>query len=96
VALAPAASTLAPLLARSRPTLVHVGLDPALSAARYRARFEAASGTRRTRTGRSPPPWTARYDHRVYLPPADLPCPVVAVDGSLPADVLLAATLAAL
>lgn len=92
-----AASTLAPLLARSRPTLVHVGLDPALSAARYRARFEAGERHPSHQDGAFAAAMDGPgYDHRVYLPPADLPCPVVAVDGSLPVDALLAATLAAL
>lgn len=35
------------------------------------------------------------FDWDVYLPPADVPFPVVTVDGSRPPDALLAETLAA-
>lgn len=92
-----ARTRLAPVIQRSRATVVSVRLDPAVSAARYRARFE--------RGERHPSHQDAAYaaamdgpsfDWGVYVPPADLPCPVVDVDGGLPPDDLLAATLTAL
>jgi hypothetical protein len=88
---------LAPLFAQARATVVAVDLDPAISAARFRARHE--------RGERHPSHQDATYiramddgsfDWSVYLPPADLPVRVVTVDGSLPPDELLAMTLAAL
>jgi len=88
---------LAPLLDRSRATVVVVTLDPAVSAARYRARFE--------RGERHPSHQDAMYaeamdrgelDWDVYLPPDDLPCRRITVDGSQPPDVVLAAAVAAL
>lgn len=88
---------LAPVLARARATLVHVELDPATAAARYRARFER--GERHTAhqdatfaAGMDGPD----FDPTVYLPPADLPCRLVTVDGSLPAGEVLATVRAAL
>lgn len=92
-----AGARLGPLLARSRATVVHVAVDPATSAARYRAR--AVTGERHAAhqdaafADRMDGPG---YDGQVYVPPADLPCPVVTVDGTLPPDALLATTLAAL
>jgi predicted kinase len=92
-----AREAMVPLFHRSRATLVHVELDPATSAARYRARFEAGERHSSHRDGAFAE-WMDGdgYDWGRYVPPADLPCPQVSVDGSLPPDELLAATLAAL
>lgn len=88
---------LAPIFQRSQATLVHVELDPATSAARYRARFEAGERHTSHRDGAFAE-WMdgEGYDQGRYVPPADLPCAQVAVDGALPPDELLAATLRAL
>jgi predicted kinase len=88
---------LGPLLARSRATVVHVALDPATSAARYRARFEAGERHTSHMDGAFAESMDGEgYDWRRYVPPDDLPCRQVTVDGSLPPDQVLAATLAAL
>lgn len=92
-----ARARLAPIFQRSRATLVFVALDPATSAARYRARFEAGERHSSHHDGAFAE-WMdgEGYDRGRYVPPADLPCPQVTVDGALPPDELLAATLAAL
>jgi predicted kinase len=92
-----AGDRLAPLFARSRPTVVHVVVDRAASAARYRRRFEAGERHAAHQDGAFADAMDGPgYDDRVYLPPADLPCPVVTVDGGLPPDQVLAAALEAL
>jgi predicted kinase len=84
---------LAPRFARSRPILVHVEVEPAVAAARYRSRFEGGERHPAHLDG----PFADEmdgdgYDWRRYVPPPDLPCPQVSVDGSLaPEDVLAAA-----
>ncbi|HEV7721759.1 MAG TPA: AAA family ATPase [Iamia sp.] len=86
-----------PVFHRSLTTLVHVEVDPALAAARYRSRYE--SGARHTSHvdgAFADQMDDAGYDWRRYLPPPDLPVRQVTVDGSLPPDRVLAATLAAL
>lgn len=92
-----AGDRLSPLFARSRPTVVHVVVDRATAAARYRRRFEAGERHAVHQDGAFADAMDGPgYDERVYLPPADLPCPVVTVDGGLPADRVLATALAAL
>ncbi len=84
-----------PIFRRARTTLLCLELDPALSAARYRARFEAGERHPAHRDGAFADEMDGgAYDWRRYLPPADLPCRQVAVDGSRPAGDVLAAALA--
>lgn len=86
-----------PVLHRSLTTLVHVEIDPAVAAARYRDRFEAGERHSSHLDGAFADQMDGPdYDWHRYLPPADLPCRQVAVDGRLPPDELLTATLAAL
>jgi predicted kinase len=86
-----------PVFQRSLTTLVHVEVDPAVAAARYRARFEAGERHSSHLDGAFADEMDGPgYDWRRYLPPPDLPVRSVTVDGSLPPDQLLAATLAAI
>jgi len=86
-----------PVLHRSHTTLVHVEVDPAVAAARYRARFEAGARHSSHLDGVFADEMDGDgYDWRRYLPPPDLPCRHVTVDSSLPPDRLLAATLVAI
>ena len=92
-----AADRLAPLFARSRATVVHVVLDPATSAVRYRARHEAGERHASHQDGAFAAGMDREgYDWRRYVPPDDLPCPLVAVDGSQAPEAVLAAALDAL
>ncbi len=88
---------LAPIFARCRPVVVHVAVDPALSAARYRARSTTGE--------RHPAHQDERYademdqpgyDWRRYTPPRDLAARIVTVDGALAPEVVLATVLDAL
>lgn len=87
---------LAPRFARSCATIVHVTVDRAVAAARYRARFEAGERHPSHHDGAFADEMDADgYDWQRYLPPADLGMPIVTVDGNLPpADVLTAALAA--
>jgi len=88
---------LAPIFERSQATLVYVALDPATSVARYRARFEAGERHSSHHDGAFADAMVGEgYDQGSYVPPADLPCAQVTVDGALAPDALLATTLAAL
>jgi predicted kinase len=92
-----AVDELAPRFARSHAVVVAVTVPHEESARRYRARFEAGERHPAHRDDAFAHQMDGPdYDWRRYLPPADLPCPQVAVDGTLPPDALLAATLAAL
>lgn len=92
-----AVTELAPLLARSDGTLVTVTIPPDVSAARYRARFEAGERHASHHDGAFADEMDGpTYDWRRYVPPADLPCRRVDVDGTLAPDVLLTTTLTAL
>jgi predicted kinase len=86
-----------PVFDRSLTTLVHVEVDPAVAAARYRARFAAGERHSSHLDGAFAEEMDGPgYDRRRYLPPDDLPVRRVTVDGSLPPDQVLAATLAAI
>lgn len=88
---------LEPIFDRCDATLVAVRLDPALSAGRYRARFEAGERHSSHQDAAYADAMDGEgYDWRVYLPPPDLPCRQITVDGALPPDELLATTLDAL
>jgi len=86
-----------PVFHRSHTTLVHVEVDPAVAAARYRARFEAGARHSSHVDGAFAAQMDGDGDDwRRYLPPPDLPCRQVTVDGVLPPDELLIATLGAI
>jgi hypothetical protein len=92
-----AGAEMLPVIHRSLTTVVHVEVDPVVAAARYRARFEAGERHSSHVDGAFAAQMDGEgYDWRRYLPPADLPCRQIAVDGALPPEELLVATLAAL
>ncbi len=92
-----AREAMVPIIHRSLTTLVHVEVDPTVAAARYRARFEAGERHSSHVDGAFADRMDGDgYDWHRYVPPADLPCRQIAVDGSLPPDELLIATLTAI
>lgn len=92
-----AAANLAPRFARSDAVVLHVSVPAEVSAARYRARFEAGERHAAHRDD----VFAATVDSGAfpwddYVPPADLPVPVHRLDGTLPRPELLATAVEAL
>lgn len=88
---------LVPRLAGSDAVVVHVVLDPAAAAARYRGRHEAGLRHASHHDERfSAAMVEPGYDWARYLPPDDLGLPVITVDGSLDPGALLVQALRAL
>lgn len=88
---------LVPRLADADAVVVHVVVDPALAASRYRQRFEAGRRHPAHHDKRFAPTMTEPgYPWARYLPPDDLSLPVITVDGGLDADLLTDETLSAL
>lgn len=86
-----------PIFGRARTTLLCVEVDPALSAARYRARHEAGERHPAHRDGVFADEMDGdAYDWGRYVPPPDLAGRQVVVDGSQAPDAVLAAALDAL
>lgn len=90
-----ATARLVPRMERSTCTLVTVEVPHAVSAARYRARFERGERHRSHHDAAFADEMDGPgFDGRRYLPPVDLPARRVTVDGTLAADAALAAALA--
>lgn len=91
-----AATNLVPRMERSRCTLVTVEVPHAVSAARYRARFERGERHRSHHDAAFADQMDGPgYDVEPYRPPDELPARRVTVDGALAAPAVLAAALAA-